>query len=462
LIAPAPTLVQIATRVESVFKVAMPASVASLLNVFDVLNLGIDAFGLPLTCVQLGSFFDQLLFLVLLPCVLGLLILAISMATEVITKRKAASLKAALIRALPYVLYLLFFTFPLVSSRAFQAFDCEEFDDGTHFLRADYSLACFDTEHGRVVSLAWAAIALYPIGVPLLYLALLLSARKAILAEQPTDLSRSLTFLHQDYEPSMFWWEMVEISKKERCPLCTACACMLPTPASELARACVPQLFLVGVCVLIRPGSTVQLIVGFAFSLVITLFSSIAQPFQSDGHDRFSLLCNFSLVMVLFFSLVLKMGVLFEGVEESDLLSEELNASYTFDPAMLSAALMFALLASIIVASVLAVYQAYQSTRKAVRAAAAEREASIARGRLTIPPSHNWELRQGNRYCIFLSHFKEEARCDARYLSDLIKRKTGCAAYLDSNDLVDMRTLFNEGELTNPHTRVKLHCTRPP
>ena len=27
-------------------------------------------------------------------------------------------------------------------------------------------------------------------------------------------------------------------------------------------------------------------------------------------------------------------------------------------------------------------------------------------------------------------------------------RKTGCAAYLGSNDLVDLRTLFNEGELT--------------
>ena len=39
---------QIVTRVGSVFKVAMPASVASLLNAFDVLNMSIDAFGLPL------------------------------------------------------------------------------------------------------------------------------------------------------------------------------------------------------------------------------------------------------------------------------------------------------------------------------------------------------------------------------------------------------------------------------
>ena len=197
----------------------MPASVASLLNAFDVLNLSIDALGLPLSCLQLGSFFDQLLFLVLLPCVLGLLILVVSMTTEVLTKRKAASLKAGLLRALPYLLYLLFFAFPLVSSRAFQAFDCEEFDDGTRFLRADYSLACYGTEHNRVVSLAWVSIALYPIGVLLLYLALLLSARKAILIEHPTELSRSLIFLHQDYEPSMFWWELVEIFKKAHCPL---------------------------------------------------------------------------------------------------------------------------------------------------------------------------------------------------------------------------------------------------
>ena len=195
----------------------MPASVASMLDVFDSLNLSIGAFGLPLGCLQLGSFFSQLLFLVLAPCVLGLLVLACSMAAEVLTKRKDASLKAGFIRALPYLLYLAFYAFPMVSSRAFQAFDCEEFDDGTRFLRVDYSLDCNDVEYGRVVLLAWLAIALYPVCVPLLlYLPLLLTARKAILTEHPTNLSRSLTLLTSDYAPSMYWWEMVEISKKVR------------------------------------------------------------------------------------------------------------------------------------------------------------------------------------------------------------------------------------------------------
>ena len=227
----------------------MPAYVASLLHVLDVLNLSIDAFGVPLSCLQLGSFFNQLLFLVLMPCVLGLLILVCSMAAEVLAKRTAASLKACLTQALPYILYVLFFAFPLVSSTAFQTFDCEEFDGGsTRFLRADYSLDCNSAEYGRVVYLAWVAIALYPVCVPLLYLMLLLTARKAVLAEQPTALSRGLVFLHQDYTPSMFWWEIVEISKKVRCHLCRPkvaephCVCQLLTPQpTSLCSAVVPR-----------------------------------------------------------------------------------------------------------------------------------------------------------------------------------------------------------------------------
>ena len=198
----------------------MPARVASLLGVFDVLVLNFDGLDLPvLTCMQLGSFFDQLLILILAPWIIGLLVLACSMGIEVVTRRKTASLKAGLIRGLPPLMCLLFYAFPIVFSWAFRALDCEEFDDGTRFLRSDYSLDCNDAdEYDRVVSLAWVAIALYPVCVPLLYLALLLSARKAIVTEQPTDLSRSLSFLHHDYAPSMFWWEIVETSKKARAP----------------------------------------------------------------------------------------------------------------------------------------------------------------------------------------------------------------------------------------------------
>ena len=253
----------------------------------------------------------------------------------------------------------------------------------------------------------------------------------------------------------------------QRCPL----SLPLTPPTSDASLACAPQLFLIGFCVLIRPGSVVQLITGCVFSVVMLLFTSIAEPFQRHADDKFSLLCNFSLVMIFFFSLVLKMGLLSEEFEGLDLLSSEAQAMYTFDAAGVAVALIFTLLASVIVASVLAVYQLCQSTRAAVRAVAIEHEASIARGRLSHPPTTSWELRESNCFGIFLSHFKEEAGSDARYLNDLIKRTTGCAAYLDSNDLVDLRTLFNEGERTDPsharsrqehteHTELPSACTQ--
>ena len=197
----------------------MPASVAALLDTFEGLNLNIDSVGLPLPCLRIGSFFNRLLFVVLMPYVIALLIIAWCTSSEALAA-SSTWLKGGLIRALPYLLGLSFLAFPMVSSLAFQVFNCETFDDGNRFLRADYSLDCNDSDaYGPVRALAWAAIALYPLAIPLICLALLLSTRKAILTEQPTPLSRSLAFLHKDYEPQMFWWEIVEITKKVRQPL---------------------------------------------------------------------------------------------------------------------------------------------------------------------------------------------------------------------------------------------------
>ena len=421
----------------------MPASVAALLDTFDGLNLNIDAVGLSLPCLQLGSFFDRLLFVMLSPYVIALLIVAWCTTAEALAaNRTSTRLKGGLIRALPYLLGLSFLAFPMVSSLAFQAFSCESFDDGTRFfLRADYSLNCDTDEYDAVMNLAWAAIVLYPLAIPLVCLVLLLSTRKAILNEQPTPLSRALAFLHQDYEPSMFWWEIVEIAKKAR-----HAHMDLPRILTfqQLAFCNAPwQLFLVGFCVLILPGSTMQLIFGFGFSLVLLLMTAITEPYTSRSNDYFALLCNFCLVALMFFSLVLKVGLLSEEVE--GILSSELKALYTYNTAQLSVALVCTLLASIIVAVLLAAYQMYRAAQTAARMAAAEREAAEARGRMSSPPTCDWKLKEGNRYLTFLSHFKVEAGSDARYLSDLIRRMTGSPAYLDSTDLVDLRTLFNEG-----------------
>ena len=62
--------------------------------------------------------------------------------------------------------------------------------------------------------LAYLAIVLYPVGIPLLYLLLLISARRAIIKDRPTRLSSALSFLHRDFEARMYAWEIVEQFKK--------------------------------------------------------------------------------------------------------------------------------------------------------------------------------------------------------------------------------------------------------
>ena len=165
----------------------------------------------------------------------------------------------------------------MVSSAAFRAFSCEGFDDGRAYLRADYAVECGSDAHASAKALAWVGVGLYPCGVSLLYALLMLRARRAIVHEKPTRLSKALSFLVRDYQPSYFFWELLEAWKK---------------------------LFLVGFAVLILPGQIEQLIVAFLFSLVYMLLVSVAQPFRHGADDYFAKACSFALVALFFFSLV--------------------------------------------------------------------------------------------------------------------------------------------------------------
>ena len=86
-----------------------------------------------------------------------------------------------------------------------QAFSCEEFDNGRSFLRADVSVECGSPEHDTAQRLAWLGIFLYVVGTSLLYIGLLWRARHAIREAKPTRLSNALALLVRDVEPQYFW-----------------------------------------------------------------------------------------------------------------------------------------------------------------------------------------------------------------------------------------------------------------
>lgn len=61
---------------------------------------------------------------------------------------------------------------------------------------------------------------------------------------------------------------------------------------------------------------------------------------------------------------------------------------------------------ALLLAIVMAAYEMHGSAQVAARAAAEARKTAVARGRMSAPPSHNWQLLEGHKYCTFLSHYK--------------------------------------------------------
>ena len=110
---------QVATRIADVYDVPMPREVAALLSVFELFNINIGGIGLPLQCMDLGKYEQQLATTMLAPLgIAALLLFGFLFRSCCIGK----SVGAGLLTSLPWLLSLSFLAFPMVSSSAFRAF----------------------------------------------------------------------------------------------------------------------------------------------------------------------------------------------------------------------------------------------------------------------------------------------------------------------------------------------------
>ena len=88
---------------------------------------------------------------------------------------------------------------------AFDSFPLYTFEDNS-FLKADVQVEYGSAAYDNVVAWAVVVIMAYPVGILVIFGALLFAARDAIMNKQPTALSESIAFLHREFEPHMFWW----------------------------------------------------------------------------------------------------------------------------------------------------------------------------------------------------------------------------------------------------------------
>ena len=73
-----------------------------------------------------------------------------------------------------WFLFMTFLILPSVSTKIFSTFACRAFDEGYgSYLKVDYSIDCDGAEHKLFQIYALACVAIFPMGIPLMYWMLL-------------------------------------------------------------------------------------------------------------------------------------------------------------------------------------------------------------------------------------------------------------------------------------------------
>ena len=194
----------IATKVDNVYGVQLPTRVKSLLDTFAIgVSFGINGMSSVLECLGMPRYTHRLVICMVTPMTLVLLIFIIALTRMLCNRGLGISLTEM---ALPPILKLVFLAYPLVTNLAFGAFACYTFTE-SDWLKVDVAVQCGTDEHDEAIRLAWIAIILYPIGLLALNGGLLYAARKSILTNKHTALSRAIAFLYRDFEKQLFWWE---------------------------------------------------------------------------------------------------------------------------------------------------------------------------------------------------------------------------------------------------------------
>ena len=424
---------QICTKIPVIYQVQLPERVAEILEkMSDLLTLNFDELWKPLQCLQVRGFYDQLLVLVVAPVSIVLLT-PLAAAVHIHCKpqhqrsQNSTLPREALLEALPMALVLLFLAYPTVSSFAFLAFNCEEFDgepDGPwyerevesisyYYMKADFSVQCYvevdgellySTEYDRIRRLAYVAILLYPLGVPAFFAILLFSCHNQLRDGRAlSTLARALRFLYKEYDSRFYYWELMVMAQK---------------------------LVLVGILSQVQQGSLTQAVGGVAASFGFIVLHMNAQPFHNIVDDYLGTATNFSLAIIMFVVVILKVGILRQ--ELHDYLTSELLERFDFDEVTVTAALLVALFFSLALALLFVLLRlADAGTVRVLRLGSGT---PIRTG-----------LVYGKKWNLFLSHAWASAQDQAATIKRQLQLLVPDASiFLDVDDLEDTGALEEE------------------
>eukprot|EP00966_Prymnesium_polylepis_P099568 2306053-Prymnesium_polylepis.2 len=115
---------------------------------------------------------------------------------------------------------LTFVLVPSTSTRIFKTFLCDliQYDDASsdtrQYLQVDLTLNCDSDDYVDTRNTALVMLAIWPVGIPVMYAVLLLATRSTLRKGIQSPLSRATSFLYGDYAKHAFLWEPLEMCRK--------------------------------------------------------------------------------------------------------------------------------------------------------------------------------------------------------------------------------------------------------
>ena len=280
----------------SVANVTFPDIYQRFLDTVDLLNFNMSWI-LSAGCVLSLDFHDRLLIATIGPMI-GFLVLGITYVSAAGRHRSCEiSLRNVRDKHVSMILLLTFLVYSSVSSMVFQMFACEVLDDGKNYLRADYRIECDSGKHKLLEIYSGIMLLLYPLGIPLLYGALLFRDRnvlsKPVNGEVPSRV-KSISDLWKPYKPSRFYFEVIE---------------------------CIRRISLTGIVVFIYPNTTPQIAVALVMAFLFTMLFEALAPYNTRWNCWISRTGHVIVFVSMFIALLLKIDVYSERASSQSLLA---------------------------------------------------------------------------------------------------------------------------------------------
>ncbi|CAM9494231.1 unnamed protein product, partial [Laminaria digitata] len=264
-----------------------PDEYEAFLSKMTAINLDIGAI-LSNLCIVKTDFYDRLFVSTVWPLVVLSALAGICYIARKRNRSTQMPETAVQRKYLEAGLFVLLFVYSSVSFTIFQTFVCQDLDDGSAYLRADYSVKCWTQNYDAYRTYASVMACVYPVGVPAVFWWWLARNRRCLKEPDRQAMPHLLPFrgLWSAYKPSCYYYEVVECSRR---------------------------VFLTGAAVFVLPNSADQIAVVLLVAVIFTFISESLSPFENKYDMWLYRWGNAVLLVSMYIALLLKVELAAEA-----------------------------------------------------------------------------------------------------------------------------------------------------